>query len=608
MATDSSVESPQTKGEAPDLHDLSFPSLSGIPLRAAAYMLEQPYLGVLPRYLALRSSSILAWRARHSSTVDCLPSIPNHLLPSPASSPPHLRDLDQFFYALTPNVPQRGARISLADLHHAYSTALSTPSLVISALAMMVDESNALEPPLNALRPVNIEVLQQDIKASVTRWASGRPRSVLDGAPFSVKYCIDVAKLPSSIATRHAPVVAEKDAPVVAALKRLGMIPITKSNQDEVALGTRGFSSATGCVRNPYDSNRCAGGSSAGCAAAVASGLVSVSIGSDSAGSVRIPASCCGVFGLKPTFGRLSMRGLVYGDELSPLPAVRSLGIISAKADDLALIYHALAAWASAEDDGGSPAKEVPSSVLGDVEGLSVGVYDGWNSLSWDGGQKACEKAVTLMQEDGAIVKKIVVPDLEEIRLANSVCLMHQAIDFYCKKGLYNRSAGNAQMLGSDVRLKMAVGREFTEDDEMRARGIREKAISDAARIFESVDVIVTPCIAVQVPEVPVDVVNGDANIGVESAMMRFTAYANLVGLPAISFPVGLDEDGLPVGVQAIAGAWNEDTLIRIARWSEQKFETCVPPQVYQVLDENGVRKLKPSGRSSKGGNSAGDT
>ncbi|CAN8075057.1 unnamed protein product [Agarophyton chilense] len=584
MSADTSPESPQTETDAPDLHDLSFPPLSGLSLRAVAYTLERQYLGAFPRHLALRSSAIHVWRIRNATDRDSLPSIPIHPLPSPATLPPQVRDLDQFFYSLTPSIPKRSARISLADLHHAYATALSTPAMVVSEIACLVEESNSLDPPLNALRPVRQVSFQDETHASVSRWASGRPRSVLDGAPFSVKYCINVARLPSSIASRHEPLIAENDAPVVAALRRLGMIPVAKSNQDEVALGTRGFSSATGCVRNPYNSDRAAGGSSAGCAAAVASGLVAVSIGSDSAGSVRIPASCCGVFGLKPTFGRLSMRGIVYEDEQRSLSPARSIGILAAKADDLAVVYSALAAWASGEDDGGAPAIRIPKEVGCDVEGLTVGVYNGWNAMSSDGGQKACEKVLTLLEDGEAIIKSIFIPDLEEIRIANSVCLLRHAIDFYSKKGMYNRFANNARMFGSDVRMKMALGSEFNEDDEMRARAIREKAISDAVRIFENVDVIVTPCLGLQVPELPTDVVNGDANIAIESAMMRFTIYANFVGLPAISLPVGLDEDGLPVGVQAIAAPWKEETLLRLALWSERKLGKCVPPRVYNAL------------------------
>lgn len=436
---------------------------------------------------------------------------------------------------------------------------------------------------MNALRSPPPEHLQTEIQASTERWAAGRPRSVLDGAPFSAKFCIDIAGLPSSGGTRHEFTIATNDAPVVSALRQLGMLPITKSNQDELALGTRGLSQGAGSVRNPHNPLHCPGGSSGGCASAVAAGLVPVSLGSDSGGSVRIPAACCGVFGLKPTFSRISAHGVIYEPDNGPPSPARSLGVLAARADDLALVYYALAAWAPTP--GGVPAKPIPTAVLDNVRGLKIGVYDAWNATAWKGARDATENVLNCMQEGGATVKKISIPHLEGIRVANSVSLMRYTIDSLSKSGVYKPSTTNP-VLGYGVRMKLAVAREFTADDEIRARVIREEAMKHAAQLFEQVDVIITPTLAIPTPKVPSDVVNGDMDIVTESAMMRFTIYANLTGLPALSFPAGKDDSGLPLGVQAIAGAWNEDVLIRIARWSAQQFDPCVPEKVYNVLHD----------------------
>lgn len=568
-----------------EIHDLRAPTLSGIALRAAAYTLESPWLGAVPRNFILRSSFIVAWRADNPSTSRSLPAFPTHPPPNARPATPETKDLNQLFYTLTsPNPPQRD-HLSIASLHHAYATASSTPSLIISTLERFIEESNRTELPLNALRSPPFKHLQAEINASTERWAAGRPRSVLDGAPFSAKFCIDIAGLPSSGGTRHEFTTATNDAPVVSALRQLGMLPISKSNQDELALGTRGFSLGAGSIRNPHNPLHCPGGSSGGCASAVAAGLVPVSLGSDSGGSVRIPAACCGIFGLKPTFSRISAHGVIYErDDGVPSP-VRSLGILAASADDLALVYYALATWAPCGAPGGVSVSAIPAAIPDSVRGLKIGVYEAWNETAWKGAREATENVLSRMREGGATVKNISIPHLEGIRVANSVSLMRHVIDGLSKSGVYNPHTTNP-VLGNGVRLKLAVAREFNADDEMRARLIREKAIKHALRLFEHVDVIITPTLAIRTPKVPPDVVNGDIDIVTESAMMRFTIYANFTGLPALSFPAGKDDAGLPLGVQAIAAPWKEDVLIRIARWSEQQFTPCVPEKVYNALHD----------------------
>lgn len=428
---------------------------------------------------------------------------------------------------------------------------LSPVALVQAALDRIAQLDDRLQSficlspdPLGAAR-----VAEAEIRA-------GRLRGPLHGIPIGIKDNYLTTEMPTTAGSvapdTTFPLI---DAAAVARLREAGAVLLGKTRTHEYAWGT-----ITPPVRNPWDVSRIPGGSSGGSAAAVAAGLCVAAMGSDTGGSIRIPASLCGTVGLKASFGRVSRAGIVPHswslDHAGPL--TRSVA-------DAAILLSVLAGRDAA--DPATRAEPVPdyrAALAGaSVRGMRVAVirnhFFGRNHADVE---DAVEQAIAWFAAEGAVVSDVTLPNLEyglgaifAIELASSAA--------YHDLGLRK---GRVQHFAPDVRMLVEMGRLVTGADLLKAEQFRHVLMADFARLFRTADVILGPTEPVTAPRI------GDTRVAVaggdESALAatwRLTYPYNLTGLPAISLPCGLDRNALPIGLQIVARPFDEVTLLRAA-------------------------------------------
>jgi aspartyl-tRNA(Asn)/glutamyl-tRNA(Gln) amidotransferase subunit A len=401
--------------------------------------------------------------------------------------------------------------------------------------------------------------------------AAGQWRGPLHGVPIAIKDNYLTRDMPTTAGTT-APGIAFPlvDATAVARLRAAGAVLIGKTRTHEFAWGT-----VTPPTRNPWDQSRVPGGSSGGSGAAVAAGLAAAALGSDTGGSIRIPASLCGIVGLKATFGRVSRAGVVPHswslDHAGPL--TRTVG-------DAALMLGVLAGA-----DAGDPAcqdRPVPDylAALGQpIGGLRIGVcrnhFFARNQPEVDA---AVEQAIRDLAEAGAVIRDLRIANLEvalgaifAIELASSTAY-HDA----------SLRAGRVRDFQPDVRALVEMGRLVTGPDYLKAEQYRRVLMDDFRRHFADLDVIVGPTMPLTAwRRGEWDVTVGGQPESVLAASWRLTYPYNLAGLPAISLPCGVDRGGLPIGLQIAGKPFDERMVLRVAHAYERRHDwTSRQPQL----------------------------
>jgi aspartyl-tRNA(Asn)/glutamyl-tRNA(Gln) amidotransferase subunit A len=393
--------------------------------------------------------------------------------------------------------------------------------------------------------------------------ARGEWRGPLHGVPLGIKDNYLTADMPTTAGTT-APGIdfPRRDAAAVARLRRAGAVLIGKTRTHEFAWGN-----VTPPVRNPWALDRVPSGSSGGSGAAVAAGLCAGAMGSDTGGSIRMPAAACGVVGLKPTFGRVSREGIVPHswslDHAGPL--TRTVG-------DAALMLGVLAGYDPADPAcRDEPVPDYPAALGDSIAGLRVGVCR--NHFFEDNQadvERAVERAIHDLAGLGATVVDFTIPNLAyglaaifAIELASSTAY-HDA----------SLRAGRVRHYTPDVRQLVELGRLVTGPDYLKAEQVRAVLMEDFRRAFDRVDVIVgptTPITAWKIGEWTARI--GDRDESVLAASWRFTFPYNLTGLPAISIPCGFDRQGLPIGLQVAGRPFDEATVLRVAHAYERTHE-----------------------------------
>jgi aspartyl-tRNA(Asn)/glutamyl-tRNA(Gln) amidotransferase subunit A len=386
--------------------------------------------------------------------------------------------------------------------------------------------------------------------------ARGRRRGPLHGVPVAVKDNYLTADMPTT-AGSEAPGYAfpYEDSAAVARLRAAGAVLIGKTRTHEFAWGTE-----TPPTRNPWDLSRIPGGSSGGSGAALAAGLAYGALGSDTGGSIRIPASLCGVVGLKPTFGRVSRTGIV--------PHSWSLdhaGPLALSVRDAALLLNVLAGF-DARDPGSAdvPVPDFTAQLDAGIAGMRIGVcrnhFFGANEVDVE---VRVEQAIADLAALGAQIVEFEIPNLQyglgaiyAIELASSSA--------YHDRGLQRRAT---VAMSDDVRTLVEIGRMVTAADYLKAEQLRTLLIEDFNKVFDSVDVIVTPASPVTAwHRGQASVVTGGLEESPLAASWRLTYPFNLTGLPALSLPCGFDARELPIGLQIAGKPFDEATVLRVAQ------------------------------------------
>jgi aspartyl-tRNA(Asn)/glutamyl-tRNA(Gln) amidotransferase subunit A len=425
-----------------------------------------------------------------------------------------------------------------------------------------------LNPKLNAYITVTSELALAQAKKAETelfapRGRKGyRDRGPLHGIPISLKdniYTEDIRTTAgSSILGKFIP---QHDATVVARLQEAGAVILGKTNMHEFAYGVTSNNPHYGPVHNPWDLTRIPGGSSGGSTAAVAAGLCYGSIGTDTGGSIRIPAALCGIVGLKPTLGRVSVDGVI------PLsPHLDCVGPLARSVHDAALLLEPILPRVKGEPN---PRTLIKSSAKPRKFTLGIPKDFFLDVISHDV-LAVFEEALRVLKKQRVTFKKISPPLLNETEDAGNQIAWAEATHYHQQAGWFPSRAAD---YGDDVRSRLEMGTKVSATVYLSALELREKFIQQFHLALEDarIDALVVPTTPITAPLIGQEVIqlNGQ-DYATRALLLRANRPANLAGVPAISIPCGFTPSGLPVGLQLIGAVADEHLLLQIARTFER--------------------------------------
>ena len=420
------------------------------------------------------------------------------------------------------------------------------------------------EPELNAFIAVTADTARTVARLADRELGGGRDRGPLHGIPVALKDLFDVAGTLTTAGSRLPSEIAGLDSAVAARLRSAGAVLVGKTNLHEWAFGVTTDNPHFGPTRNPWAPERIPGGSSGGSAAALVTGMCFASIGSDTGGSIRIPASLCGIVGLKPTRGRVSLRGAV------PLSwTLDHAGPMARTVRDAAVTLAAIAGHDPA--DPGSvdhPVDDYLADLERGIAGLRVGLAVPYFLEQADPVVADAVRAATVVLGGaGAIVSEIALPRTEALRPTQRTIIGADAAAFHRERIAAHRSG-----YGADVAERIDAGMAVSGPEYALARRTREELIRAFDDVFEQVDLLAlpaTPCVA--------PLREGADAVAAAARLTGLTSPFNLTGLPAISIPCGRDGNGLPIGLQLVSRRWAEALLLRAARAYERETATTGP-------------------------------
>ena len=412
----------------------------------------------------------------------------------------------------------------------------------------------------------------------------GEPLGKLAGVPVAIKDVLCQAGRPTTCASRILEnFVPPYDAFVVRKLKEADAVLIGKTNMDEFAMGSSTENSAFKTTRNPWDLERIPGGSSGGSAAAVAASMAPLSLGSDTGGSIRLPASLCGIVGMKPTYGRISRYGLVaYASSLD------QIGPFSHDVTDCALILEVLAGHDAMDSTSADqPVPAYTQTLERPLTGLRVGMIREWFGEGLDSEVEASIRAaIEVYRKLGATIKEVSFPHTKygiaayylvasseassNLARYDGVHYGHRAKQFDDMIDMYSQS--RAEGFGAEVKRRIMLGTYalsagYYDAYYVKALKVRRLIRQDFDKAFEEVDVVVgptSPTAAFKIGE------KTDDPLAMYLSDI-YTITANLAGIGGISIPCGFTKSGLPIGLQILAPPFEEDRLLRAARIFERE-------------------------------------
>jgi len=417
----------------------------------------------------------------------------------------------------------------------------------------------ALDARVRAFITVTREDAMAGAQQAAAAIAGGNYKGPLHGIPIALKDLFDTAGVRTTAGSKILRErVPTEDAEATARLKAAGAIILGKLNMHEFAFGATGLNRHYDGTHNPWGLDRMSGGSSSGSGAAVAAGMALGALGTDTGGSIRIPSSLCGVTGLKPTYGRVSRRGVV------PLSwSLDHVGPIARTAADAALILKAIAG----RDAGDETSSEEPvpdyAKTLADtrLKRLRIGVPD---SFFFDNVDAECLEAIRaalfLLRDMKAQVDEVSLPHLAEVSAAVTAIMLPEALAYH-RRWLAERPDD----YGEDVRGRLELALLYPAVTYVEAKRLRTLVSEEwRASVFDRFDLLAVPTTPVAAP--PLD----DDGLQATLTLTRFTGAFNLTGLPAISIPCGFTSAGLPIGLQLVGRWWEEATVLRVAHAYQQ--------------------------------------
>jgi aspartyl-tRNA(Asn)/glutamyl-tRNA(Gln) amidotransferase subunit A len=411
-----------------------------------------------------------------------------------------------------------------------------------------------LNPRINAfISPTPELAVESALQADALR--SRQPSNIdelaLLGLPLALKDLFDTAWVRTTAGSKFfADNIPTEDAQAVLKLKMAGSVSLGKTNTHEIALGVTGVNPHYGTVKNPWNQTCITGGSSSGSAAAVASGMCLAALGTDTGGSIRIPASLCGVVGLKPTFGRISTRGVL------PLSwNLDHVGTMTHCSRDAAMLLQVLAGF-----DPHDPASaDIP---VDDYQAHLEGGTKGWHAALGVGEYvDACDPevlaglqaAAQCFKDLGAQVEKVDLSWIADLAQANTRMTQADGAAFHRE-----RMAVHPDWFGEDVLQRLQTGAALTSSDYVLARRTQAEGRRRFKMFFTKYDILLLPTTPIPAPPI-----EGTGAIEAARQLTRFTSAFNLTGLPALSLPCGFSRDGLPLGLQIVSSHWGEARILQ---------------------------------------------
>jgi Asp-tRNA(Asn)/Glu-tRNA(Gln) amidotransferase A subunit family amidase len=451
----------------------------------------------------------------------------------------------------TPRAPWSGSSASIAE---AYRAGRTTPEELVDRALRSARDLAAQTPAMGPLMAYADDVARAEARASTARWRAGQPLGPLDGVPTAVKEELSVRGFPWSKGTDIGdPAPREEDATAVARLRATGAVSLGITPMTEYGLTPNGINPKRAMPRNPHLTACIAGGSSTGSAVAVATGLVPFAIGADGGGSIRSPAALNGIFGLKPTWGRISRMGGSGG-------SVAHVGPLASSVLDLARVIDAI----SGPDPLDPETREAPPpgglerAIGRGVRGLVIGVLEQEFADASSDVAKAGQAAIDALVKEGARVVPVATP---LARYAPAIGYVTIAVE--ARATLSREWREHAADLTPDLQLTFSTLDALTAPELLDAQRLRAGLRRDIARWFEAVDLLALPTTVSTAARVSnADMRSGVVDTKLLDGLCRFAFLANLTGLPAGSAPVGSDPEGLPIGFQLVGDAWDEATVL----------------------------------------------
>ena len=425
---------------------------------------------------------------------------------------------------------------------------------------------DALNPLLNAYITVAADSARADASRAEREILRGRWRGPLHGIPISLKDNIATKGIRttagSKILADHVP---HQDATVARCLRRAGAVIVGKTNLHEFAYGVTTENPHHGLTRNPWDTERIPGGSSGGSAAALAAGMCFASVGTDTGGSIRIPAALCGIVGLKPTYGRVSAHGTV------PLsPTLDHVGPLARTVADAAIVLRAIAGRDPCDATTlALPPLRLPENLKTLPGRRRLGMpRDYFFDRLDDEVRRATLQAAKYFERRGAEIVEVSLPSLAASVEPGNHLALAEATHYHRRMGWFPaRAAG----YGEDVRKRLEAGADVRAVDYLRAFEMQQRVRAEFDCAFALVDAILAPVTPVPAPLIGRKMLAlGGEEEPVRAALLRLCRPANLAGLPAISVPCGFTGAGLPVGLQIIGPRCGEEIVLRLALGYEQ--------------------------------------
>lgn len=415
-----------------------------------------------------------------------------------------------------------------------------------------------LDPQLNSYITITAELAIRQAQAAEREIHAGNRRGPLHGIPYALKDLFFTNGIKTTAGSKVlAGFVPGYDAAVVQKLADAGAVLLGKTGLHENAYGITSNNPHFGAVRNPWNTNHIPGGSSGGSAAALAAGLCSFSLGTDTGGSIRIPAAFCGVAGLKPTFGRVSRHGVF------PLShTLDHVGPFAGTAQDLWLLLAVMNGQDANDEstvDRPLPTPEFPAEPS--LHGRRIGVPKNFYFENLDPEVEAASRAaLAVMEMLGAELVEVAVPDIEEFNLIARLIQIAEASSIHA-----NNLDSRREDYGDDQQTLLDQGRFVTAVDYLNAQRRRRQLNREFFKLFDQLDAVAAPAVAVLPAKI------GQTSLTVngieEDVRMMTTRNAralNMTGLPLLSLPCGFSESGLPIGIQLVGALFDEKSVLEI--------------------------------------------